>query len=73
MTTLTDIETILLDEYFIRNNFTELDQAHFFSALGNIVPSWRFEDLVGQEVVYNHVLSDVYNQYINKLKNDDTI
>lgn len=73
MTKLTTIEVELLDNYLIKHNFTELDQAYFFNALGNIVPSWRFEDLVGQEVVYNLTTSDVYVEYITGLNNDNTI
>lgn len=72
MTTLSTTETKLVDEYFIRHNFTTIDEPHFLNALGNIVPSWRYEDLVGHEKVYNYIKCDVYKNYIQHLTNDNT-
>jgi hypothetical protein len=70
MTTLSTTEVQLIDEYFIRHNFTTVDEPHFLSALGNIVPSWRFEDLAGHNKVYEFTTCDAYLDYINQLTND---
>lgn len=71
MTTLSTIEIQLLDNYLVSNNFTEFSEAHFFNALANIVPTWRLEELVGQERVYELVQTEVYTDYINKLMKEN--
>ena len=71
MTTLSDIEVCLLENYVISNNFTEFSEAHFYSALGRIVPSWRLEDLAGQLRVYEHLESEAYTDYINNLMKEN--
>jgi hypothetical protein len=74
MTTLSNIETILLDKYVVANNFTEFSEAHFYYALADIVPSWRLEDIAGQDRVYQgvEVITEAYTTYINQLTNDNT-
>ncbi len=71
MTTLSTIEIQLLDKYVVANNFTEFSEAHFFYALANIVPSWRLEQIAGQERVYELVLTEAYTDYINKLMKEN--
>jgi hypothetical protein len=70
MTTLSNIEIQLLDNYVISNNFTEFSEAHFFSALADIVPSWRLEQIAGQDRMYELVITDAYTDYINQLIDD---
>ena len=69
MTRLSDIEVKLIDEYIIRNQFTEIDQVHFLNALANTVPTWRGEELVGTDHVYHSKETEVYRTYINQLTN----
>jgi hypothetical protein len=70
MTTLSNIETILLDKYVVANNFTEFSEAHFYYALADIVPFWRLEDIAGQDRVYDLATTEAYTTYINQLTND---
>jgi hypothetical protein len=70
MTTLSNIETILLDKYVVANNFTEFSEAHFYYALADIVPSWRLEQIAGQDRVYTLATTEAYTTYINQLTND---
>jgi hypothetical protein len=70
MSVLSNIETQLLDKYVVANNFTEFSEAYFYYALADIVPSWRLEQLAGQERVYDLVITDSYIDYINQLIND---
>lgn len=70
MTKLTDIETILVDNY-ISKNFTEFSEAHFIHALANTVPTWRSEQLVGTGRVYDFQETEVYKDYINNLMKDN--
>jgi hypothetical protein len=74
MTTLSNIETMLLDKYVVANNFTEFSEAHFYYALADIVPSWRLEDIAGQDHVYQGVdiTTEAYTTYINQLTDDTT-
>jgi hypothetical protein len=72
MTTLSNIETMLLDKYVVANNFTEFSEAHFYYALADIVPSWRLEDIAGPERVYDLSTTEAYTTYINQLTNDTT-
>lgn len=67
MAKLTLQEITLIDNYIISNNFIELDQAHFISALGRVVPTWRLEQLVGNETVYNNSISPCYIDYLNSI------
>ena len=67
MTTLSNIETILLDKYIVANNFTEFSEAHFFCALADIVPSWRLEQIAGLEKLYDFETSKAYENYIKEL------
>ena len=73
MTTLSDIEVKLLENYVISNNFTEFSEAHFYYALADIVPSWRLEELAGQDRVYGgvDVITQSYTNYINNLMKDN--
>jgi hypothetical protein len=70
MSVLSNIETQLLDKYVVANNFTEFSEAYFYYALADIVPSWRLEQIAGQERVYELVITDSYTDYINQLIND---
>jgi len=70
MTTLSNIETILLDKYVVANNFTEFSEAHFYYALADIVPFWRLEQIAGQDRVYALETTEAYITYINQLTND---
>ena len=63
---LTETEQGLLDNYFIKHNIINIDEAEFFSALGNIVPTWRCDQLAGNKI-YTNERSMVYNNYIKKL------
>lgn len=72
MTTLSNIETILLDKYVVANNFTEFSEAHFYYALADIVPFWRLEQIAGPERVYDLATTEAYTTYINQLTNDNT-
>lgn len=74
MTTLSNIETILLDKHIVANNYTEFSEAHFYNALADIVPNWRLEDIAGQERVYGSVeiTTEAYITYINQLTNEQT-
>jgi|694.fasta_scaffold70985_5 hypothetical protein len=72
MTTLSNIETILLDKYVVANNFTEFSEAHFYYALADIVPFWRLEQIAGQDRVYALETTEAYITYINQLTNDTT-
>ena len=65
MTKLTNIEVKLIDEYIVRNNLTDFDQAYFNNVLGNIVPTWRAEELVGTDTVYANTISQSYIDYLN--------
>lgn len=67
---LTNIEVKLLDNYIVNNNFTEFSEAHFFSALADIVPCWRLEQIAGQERMCELVTTKAYTDYINQLIND---
>ena len=67
MTKLSNIETKLLDNYVIANNYTEFSEAHFFSALSNIVPTWRLEQIAGLEKLYKFETSKAYEHYIKEL------
>ena len=69
MTTLSNIETILLDKYIVANNYSEFSEAHFYNALADIVPSWRLEQIAGPERVYELVITEAYTTYINQLTN----
>ena len=71
MTTLSNIEVKLLENYVISNNFTEFSEAHFFYALADIVPSWRLEELAGQDRVYELLETEAYTNYINNLMKDN--
>jgi hypothetical protein len=73
MTTLSNIEVQLLDNYVTSNNFTEFSEAHFFYALADIVPSWRLEELAGQDRVYQGVdiTTEAYTNYINNLMKEN--
>ena len=71
MTTLSDIEVKLLENYVVSNNFTEFSEAHFYYALADIVPSWRLEELAGQDRVYELQVSEAYTNYINNLMKDN--
>jgi len=64
---------MLLDNYVVANNFTEFSEAHFFYALADIVPSWRLEDIAGQDRVYQgvEVITEAYTTYIKQLTNDN--
>ena len=70
MSILSNIETQLIDKYVISNNFTEFSEAYFYYALSDIVPTWRLEQIAGQERVYELVITDAYTDYINQLIND---
>jgi hypothetical protein len=72
MSKLSNIETILLDEYIVANNFTEFSEAHFYYALAGIVPFWRLEQIAGQDRVYALEITEAYTTYINQLINDTT-
>lgn len=72
MTTLTKTEIILLDQYIVKNNFTEFDQAHFFNALINIVPTSRAEELAGHDTVYANSISQSYIDYLNTFNDNKT-
>ena len=72
MTTLSNIETILLDKYIVANNYTEFSEAHFYNALADIVPNWRLEEIAGEERVNDLVTTEAYTTYINQLTNDKT-
>jgi hypothetical protein len=71
MTTLSNIETILLDKYVVANNFTEFSEAHFYYALADIVPPWRLEQIAGQDRVYTLATTEAYVTYINQLTHDN--
>lgn len=71
MTTLSDIEVKLLENYVISNNFTEFSEAHFYYALADIVPTWRLEELAGQDRVYELLETEAYTNYINNLMKDN--
>ena len=64
MSMLSNIEIQLLENYVISNNFTEFTEAHFFSALADIVPSWRLEELAGQDRMNELVTTNAYKNYI---------
>ena len=72
MTTLSNIETILLDKYIVANNYTEFSEAHFYNALADIVPNWRLEEIAGEERVNDLVTTEAYTTYINQLTNEQT-
>ena len=72
MTTLSNIETILLDKHIVANNYTEFSEAHFYNALADIVPNWRLEEIAGEERVNDLVTTEAYTTYINQLTNEQT-
>lgn len=63
---LTNDEIKLVDNYFISNNINEMSEAHFFSALHQVVPLWRIEELAGDRV-YTHESTTAYKEYIKNL------
>ena len=71
MTTLSNIEVQLLDNYVTSNNFTEFSEAYFFYALADIVPTWRLEELAGPDRVYEFLETEAYKNYINNLMKDN--
>ena len=71
MTTLSNIEVQLLDNYVTSNNFTEFSEAYFFYALADIVPTWRLEELAGQDRVYELLETEAYRNYINNLMKEN--
>ena len=66
MTILTNTEVKLLDEYFIKYNYTKIDEAYFHHALANIVPTWRCEEIADNRV-YDLVTTEAYKNYIKEL------
>ena len=72
MTKLTKEEIVLLDQYIVKHNFTHFDQAYFFHALGNIVPTWRMEQLAGHDTVYANSISQSYIDYLNTFNDNKT-
>jgi len=60
MTKLTNIEVKLLEEYVIKHNYTEFDEAHFIHALANIVPSWRAEEIADTRIAYQDYIKNLY-------------
>jgi hypothetical protein len=69
MTILTDTEVKLLDEYFIKYNYTKIDEACFHHALANIVPSWRSEEIADNRV-YDFNSTEAYKNYIKELNDN---
>lgn len=66
MTTLTEKEMQLLDEYIIRHNYTEFDEAHFHHILANTLPSWRSECIASSRV-YDFGTTEAYQNYVKNL------
>jgi hypothetical protein len=66
MTTLTTTEIQLLDEYIIRHNYTEFDEAYFHHILANTLPSWRSEHIASSRV-YDFGTTEAYQDYIKSL------
>lgn len=71
MTTLSNIEIQLLNNYIVSNNFTDFSEAHFYNALADIVPTWRLEQIAGQNRMYELVETEAYITYINNLMKEN--
>lgn len=70
MTTLTDIEIKMLEEYVIEHNYTTFDEAHFHHILAQFLPIWRSEQIAGPDkVLYPHTDKSAYDNYIERLMN----
>lgn len=72
MTTLTNFETKLLDNYIINNNYTEFSEAHFHHAIANIVPTWRSEQIADSRV-YDFGPALAYQNYIKNLYSNKSV
>lgn len=72
MTKLTNTETKLLDEYIIRHNYTTFDEAYFYHALANIVPTWRIEEIADSRI-YNLDTTIAYQDYIKNLYSNSNV
>lgn len=74
MTILTEIETKLIDEYFIKHNITDIRYSDFLQA-NSCLPSWRNEQICNS---YDYktasiTIAPAYYEYIEKLFRDNLI
>lgn len=72
MNKLTNYETKILDDYFLRNNVQDFSYAKFRIVINDTLPSWRSEQLAGDSV-YTGQMSDAYIDYLENLINDSQV
>ena len=69
---LTDIETELIDNFFVSHNIKHFTRSTFVLAVANTFPNWRGEQLCNcyDYVSCEQTTPEVFYEYVNKLLQD---